>query len=327
MPKRNRERIRHWLAGITFALGLAIAAGALYWQFGREQPTLPLRYGDLVQSLRSSRASGRVSFQKVNVGPGDIRGMSRYHRSRSTPDRATTDTQTVPFRTLRLGFERASELYSCSATRSGASYQGAEDQTTSRMMLNGLMSMLMPCLAGLAILLGLCWSNWRRLAVQLRPQQGPPVRLEGGRGHSRRGRHRSRRWPNWPRGGRLPQPSGEVPVARRANPQGRVAGRPPGTGKTRSLGQSPATGVPFFSLSGLDFVEMFVGCRALPCPRPSPRPGGASRPASCSSTNWTRWARRPAAAIGGHDEPRANAQPAARRDGREPSLPPTTASS
>ena len=72
-------------------------------------------------------------------------------------------------------------------------------------------------------------------------------------------------------------------------PKGVLLVGPPGTGKTL-LAKAIAgeAGVPFFSLSGSDFVEMFVGVGAARVRnmsskrRPRPR-------ASCSSMNWTRW--------------------------------------
>ena len=62
---------------------------------------------------------------------------------------------------------------------------------------------------------------------------------------------------------RLPPQPRQVYGNRRQAPQGRPAGGPPGTGKTL-LAKAVAgeANVPFFSISGSDFVEMFVGVGA-----------------------------------------------------------------
>ena len=92
----------------------------------------------------------------------------------------------------------------------------------------------------------------------------------------------------------------------------------PGTGKTLlSRAVAGEARVPFFSLSGSEFVEMFVGVgprgSATCSSRPSSRP-----PASSSSMSWT-----PSGGSGGctwarSTTRRADAQPTAGRDGRFP---------
>ena len=65
----------------------------------------------------------------------------------------------------------------------------------------------------------------------------------------------------------LRQPQKYTSVGARI-PKGLLLVGPPGTGKTL-LAKAVAgeAGVPFFSISGSDFVEMFVGCGRIPCPR------------------------------------------------------------
>jgi cell division protease FtsH len=73
-------------------------------------------------------------------------------------------------------------------------------------------------------------------------------------------------------------------------PKGVLLVGPPGTGKTL-LARAVAgeAGVPFYSISGSDFVEMFVGVAARrACATCSAR-GRRTRPASSSSTRSTPW--------------------------------------
>ena len=86
------------------------------------------------------------------------------------------------------------------------------------------------------------------------PQQGHLRR----RGRHRRGQGRARG------DHRLPQGPEEVHPARRPHPQGRAADGPARAPARRCWpAPSPARpGVPFFSISGSDFVEMFVGVGA-----------------------------------------------------------------
>ena len=80
-------------------------------------------------------------------------------------------------------------------------------------------------------------------------------------------------------------------------PKGALLVGPPGTGKTL-LARAIAgeAGVPFFTISGSDFVEMFVGVgasRVRTCSNRRKR----TPPVSCSSTKLTPWAGRVAQAM------------------------------
>jgi ATP-dependent Zn protease len=100
-------------------------------------------------------------------------------------------------------------------------------------------------------------------------------------------------------------------------PKGVLLVGSPGTGKTL-LGQGVAgeAGVPFFSISGSDFVEMFVGVGASRVRDLFEQGKQAMRPASSSSTRSTPSAASAAPAWRRPRRARADAQPAAGRDGR-----------
>ena len=131
----------------------------------------------------------------------------------------------------------------------------------------------------------------------------------------RRGRRRGGRGAARDQG--VPREPEEVPGARRADPEGRAAVRTPGTGKTL-LARAVAgeAGVPFFSISGSDFVEMFVGVGASPRARPL-RAGQAEQPLHHLHGR-DRRRRPPSRRRHGRRSrrARADAEPAPRRDGR-----------
>ena len=86
-------------------------------------------------------------------------------------------------------------------------------------------------------------------------------------------------------------------------PKGVLLVGAPGTGKTL-LAKAVAgeAGVPFFSLSGSDFVEMFVGVGRPACVTSSPRRRPRRRALSLSMS-WMPWGRRGISPLmGGHDE-------------------------
>jgi cell division protease FtsH len=263
LSKRGRERGVVWLGGVALAAALAFAGWSLWHQMQREPATVPLRYGDLVQTLRaSSRGDGGVRLRKVQVGHSDIRGeIVTTDRVSAGGDR--THTQAVPFRTLRIGFERDQELYALLRDSAGISYQGAEDDSAMRSVANALMSLLLVALMVGVLVLAMRWLSgggspfsFGRSRARLYAQKDVAVTFRDVAGIDEAVAELREvvdflKYPEKYQalGGRIPK--------------GVLLVGPPGTGKTL-LARAVAgeAHVPFFSLSGSDFVEMFVGVGA-----------------------------------------------------------------
>ena len=106
LPKKGKDRIKlPWLSltlVVVLAIGL-IAVGTYYHWQSWDQPTVPLRYGELVQLCYAARHNPSIVLQKMKVHPSDITGEVAI--SDPVTD-GTTDgrkTQVVYFRTMRPG--------------------------------------------------------------------------------------------------------------------------------------------------------------------------------------------------------------------------------
>ncbi len=262
MLKRPRDRGRLLLAALSFVAAVILATLALWWQFGRDPAPVALRYGDLVQTLHASRHPGGVSFQKVQVSHADLRGEVVTTDRVSTADGTTRHTQTVPFRTSRTGFERDPEIYAL-LRESAAGYQGAEEDSSLRALGNTVVSLVLFGALAVALLFALRWMTGggspfsfgrSRARMYAQKEVGVTFRDVAGIDEAVAELREVVDFLKYPEkyqalGGRIPK--------------GVLLVGPPGTGKTL-LARAVAgeAHVPFFSLSGSDFVEMFVGVGA-----------------------------------------------------------------
>ncbi len=262
MQKRGGERGRLWFGlGAVFTALLGVA-GLAWWLTHREPAPTELRYGELIQVLNASREGGRVSVRNVRVTHAEVRGEIVTTDPVSDGTNATS-TQTVRFRTLRTGLENDQGLHELLKSAVGAGYEGAEEESPLRALGQGLMTLMLCAVLGGTLFLALRWMGGgaspltfgrsrakvyaqKDLAVTFRDVAGIDEALaelrevvdflqSPGKYHAL--------------GGRIPK--------------GVLLVGPPGTGKTL-LAKAVAgeAGVPFFSLSGSDFVEMFVGVGA-----------------------------------------------------------------
>jgi cell division protease FtsH len=262
VQKRGSERGRVWY-GLAALLTAAVGgAGLLWWLTHREPAPTELRYGELIQVLNASREGGRVSVRNVRVTHADVRGEIVTTDPVSDGSNAT-HIQTVRFRTLRTGLENDQGLHDLLKSAVGAGYEGAEEESPVRALGQGLMTLMLCAVLGGTLFLAVRWMGGgaspltfgrsrakvyaqKDLAVSFRDVAGIDEALaelrevvdflqSPGKYHAL--------------GGRIPK--------------GVLLVGPPGTGKTL-LAKAVAgeAGVPFFSLSGSDFVEMFVGVGA-----------------------------------------------------------------
>src|SRR3954447_5778419 len=130
--KRNRDRYRLWM--LVMLVG-AVSFGALALlglMISRQPQPVVVRYGDLIQSLKASQSNPRLSVHKVQVSHGELRGEFVSTDRVSTPSGETTNTQAVPFRTARTGFENDQQVYALLRYSPGAGYQGADEDSALR---------------------------------------------------------------------------------------------------------------------------------------------------------------------------------------------------
>jgi cell division protease FtsH len=262
--KRPRNRGQFLLAALIFAAALILMTLTIWWQFTRDPAPVALRYGDLVQALRASRQPGAgVGFQKVQVSHADLRGEVVTTDRVSTADGETYDTQTVPFRTMRTGFERDPEIYALLRDSAGAGYQGAEDDSGLRTLGNTVVSLILFGALAVLLLLALRWMtgggspfSFGRSRARLYAQKEVGVNFHDVAGIDEAVAE-LREVVDF-----LKHPEKYQALGGRI-PKGVLLVGPPGTGKTL-LARAVAgeAHVPFFSLSGSDFVEMFVGVGA-----------------------------------------------------------------
>ena len=262
MQSRGKDRNRSWLGIIALLLVLALILPVGYWYLNREPSNIVLKYGELVQVLGAARHNPALSIQKVKVGHSDICGEVVCSDLTSDGERTEHKTQTVPFRTVRTGLENDQELHRL-LRDTAPGYQGEEEESTLKGMSSMFMSVMVVVLLGVSGFFILRW-------------------VSGGGSALTFGRSRHKVYAQHDRKVTFADVAGideamaelreVVDFLKRPQKYQALGGRipkgvllvgPPGTGKTllaRAVAGEAA--VPFFSLSGSDFVEMFVGVGA-----------------------------------------------------------------
>ncbi|HEY7427762.1 MAG TPA: ATP-dependent zinc metalloprotease FtsH [Gemmataceae bacterium] len=263
MQKKGKESGRPWRWLIVW-LSLALTPLVLLmWFYIREPAYVPLKYGELIQVLNASRHGRGVTLQKVQVNRGDIRGEI------VTADRASgagvngKHSQTIPFRTPRVGLEEDMGLHDLLKEAVGAGFQGAEEESALKTVGASLLSILFVASLAVGLVLIVRWMmgggsplTFGRSRAKVYAQKDLNVTFQDVAGIDEAVAE-LREVVDF-----LKTPQKYQALGGRI-PKGVLLVGPPGTGKTllaRAIAGEAE--VPFFSLSGSDFVEMFVGVGA-----------------------------------------------------------------
>jgi cell division protease FtsH len=262
VQKRGRDRVRYLVGALILFLTLGGMTLLLYWHFSHEPVPVSLKYGELVQVLEVARQGNSVSVQKVQVSQSGVRGEINTTDLVSDGSTTSPQPQVVPFRTLRTGFERDPGLYSLLRDAAGPGYQGSEEDSTLRAVGNAVMTVLLILILVGALLFTLRWMSggspltFGRSRARLHAQDDLQLTFRDVAGIDE-AIQELREVVDF-----LETPEKYQALGGRI-PKGVLLVGPPGTGKTL-LARAVAgeASVPFFSMSGSDFVEMFVGVGA-----------------------------------------------------------------
>ncbi len=250
-----------WL--IASPLLLLVPLVLLVWFANREPVPVQLKYGELIQILKASRHDHAVTLQKVQVNRADIRGEIVTSDPVSGGGAGGKHTQTIPFRTPRIGLEDDSGLHELLKEAVGANFQGGEEESAFRSVGASLLSILFVAALGVGLVLMIRWMmgggsplTFGRSRAKVYAQKDLEVTFRDAAGIDEAVAE-LREVVDF-----LKTPDKYQALGGRI-PKGVLLVGPPGTGKTL-LARAVAgeAEVPFFSLSGSDFVEMFVGVGA-----------------------------------------------------------------
>ena len=258
MQKRGKEKGRPWLNNASWLVLFILVTAGFYWLVYHDQGGIALKYGELKQVLHDPS----VTFQKVQAEHAEVLGEI------VTRDQVTDGTETSQlvtkqrFHTSRLGLENDTSL-PAELDRAAPSYQGQEDDSAIKSISSLVLSfLLLVALIGAAFFLirwlagGSSPLTFGRSKHKLYAEKDLHITFQDVAGIDEAVAE-LREVVDF-----LKTPEKYQALGGRI-PKGVLLVGPPGTGKTL-LAKAVAgeADVPFFSLSGSDFVEMFVGVGA-----------------------------------------------------------------
>jgi cell division protease FtsH len=263
VQKKGKEsgRWRRWL--LPWLLLSSVPLVFFVWLSHREPSYVKLKYGELMQVLKASRQGHSVTLRKVQVNRGDIQGEIVTSDPASGVESGGRHSQTIAFRTPRVGLEEDAGLHELLQAAAGANFQGGEEESALRLVGGSVASILFFASLALGMVFLFRWMmgsgsplSFGRSKAKLCVQKDLDVTFADVAGIEEAVAE-LREVVDF-----LKNPDKYQALGGRI-PKGVLLVGPPGTGKTL-LARAVAgeAEVPFFSLSGSDFVEMFVGVGA-----------------------------------------------------------------
>jgi cell division protease FtsH len=263
VQKRGKDRGRSWLSHLPWIILIFLIATLIFWAFNREPDGVTLKYGELIQVLNSARDNPAVTVHKVKVGKTEITGeiVSSDPVSDGGPNHAKAHA--VAFRTMRLGQEDDAELHKL-LRKVSPDYEFEEAESVLKgLYANVLLPLVIVAVMGVSLFFLVRWMagsgsplTFGRSRHKLYAQKDLQITFKDVAGIDEAVAE-LREVVDF-----LQKPNKYQALGGRI-PKGVLLVGPPGTGKTL-LAKAVAgeAEVPFFSLSGSDFVEMFVGVGA-----------------------------------------------------------------
>jgi cell division protease FtsH len=261
VQKKGKERrMRSLLTGSPILVIFLLAMASLAYLYQREPAAVPLSYGELAQLVDDKDAN--IQFKSVRASPSEVRG--EIVTGETVPEMVSgllKPNETRVFRT-RIGLEEDKELLKKLRQRTGKDFDREADDAAPRVIANAVSMLIM-----IVLMLGAGF-------LMIRWMSGGNSPFSFGR--SRHKLYEEKDKVTFENVAGIDEAVAELreivdflktPEKYQALggriPKGVLLVGPPGTGKTL-LAKAIAgeADVPFFSMSGSDFVEMFVGVGA-----------------------------------------------------------------